>query len=569
MSSRAYRKLLNQKNALPVAPPSDEESDTGSIASNEEDEVATASAREQNLFDLLNAGEEEEPVDEQEDESDTPPAPVIEQPTSPTTSKSEKKKKKKNQSKGKAPAVEAAQEEDEDEFDRTLRELNEKFGETSTDSTPAKRAGADEVKTLLGVDSRMMDADAEMKRMFGSRVVNEEIRKKNYVRTPKKHLLAAPRAQWPRMERLGLSMELVESKDGSLLSIDYYALRAKEFRWLRQLNTEWASQKGFKLLPNMAYSVAFAEWEIEIADQKDHSESSRMLQTAIAYFPSAIPGLYEKCSTTDSAVSGNSFFTAGSTDSEQSLKLLVDLFVERNHELWKVLAWLRENVRFVAERLKKADAEIAAGREVRKTKYSGHIPRNVSRHIFISDFPSISANLPPDILSQGIQMHDPIPPENAPATIYDEYQWSLARSANPFQDMGFMASFLRSLLPWMNAGGAAGAGAPGGGAGVAPPPADRQVEQEAAQMEQNQNAQEDHIAATINAAQAALPGLFPPATEDNPNPQWMATLRDTIARLGLFRPEELAGDEGEQMGDDDGEREGNDSDDGGPVGRHI
>lgn len=38
----------------------------------------------------------------------------------------------------------------------------------------------------------------------------------------------------------------------------------------------------------------------------------------------------------------------------------------------------------------------------------------------------------------------------------------------------------------------------------------------------------------IEMARQFPSGLFPPPTEDNPNPQWIGSLRDTISRL--FRP---------------------------------
>ncbi|KAJ3046963.1 Transcription factor 25 [Rhizophlyctis rosea] len=632
MSSRAYRKLLKEKGGLEPAPPAIDKSESSADESDSD-----APTPKQNLFDLLNAGEDNVPLSDSSDDADAEPSAAVHIPT-PPSSKNAKKKKKKKQSKGKQPAADTFEEQpSEDEIDRTLRELTEKFGDTSTSAAPTKKT-ADDTKTLLSVDARMMDADAEMKRMFGSRVVNEEIKKKNYVRTPKKHLLAAPRAQWPRMERLsevckhngdaGMAAELIErallalerafnsmfnvatgtcrlpyirfenramhlalfrqidyltrrgcwrtafefaklllSLDpdedplGSLLSIDYYAIRAKELRWFQRLHSEWGDKKGFKYFPNVAYSAALVQWQVEDAEGQDHTESSRLLQTAIAYFPSAVPALYNKCATTDSAVVGNSFFTLGRSDSETSLKLLIDLFVERNHTLWKVpevLAWLKENVAVVVERLKGPDAKIREGREVLATRYLGGVKRNWSRHIFISEFQSISAALPPDVLAHGVQMHDPIPPENTPPTVYDEYQRSLAGRANPFQDMGFLAGFLRSLLPWMNVNNAAGAAPPpvrDGGEGPVERDLGGGVEGPAGE------ANEDHIAATIRAAQQALPGIFPPATEDNPNPEWMATLRDTIGRLGLFGGggaggagaggAELEGEEDED-GDEDG-----------------
>jgi len=65
------------------------------------------------------------------------------------------------------------------------------------------------LKQLLAVDTRFLDADAEMKKMFGSRVVNSEIKDRRYVKVSKKALLAQPRGTWPVRKASGLSMDIV------------------------------------------------------------------------------------------------------------------------------------------------------------------------------------------------------------------------------------------------------------------------------------------------------------------------------------------------------------------------
>lgn len=67
------------------------------------------------------------------------------------------------------------------------------------------------LKQLLAVETRFLDADAEMKRMFGARVVNSEIRDRRYAKVVKKALLAQPRNTWQVRRASGLSMELVDS----------------------------------------------------------------------------------------------------------------------------------------------------------------------------------------------------------------------------------------------------------------------------------------------------------------------------------------------------------------------
>ena len=76
-------------------------------------------------------------------------------------------------------------------------------GETALKSTQTP------LKQLLAVDTRFLDADAEMKKMFGSRVVNSEIKDRRYVKVSKKALLAQPRGTWPVRKASGLSMDIV------------------------------------------------------------------------------------------------------------------------------------------------------------------------------------------------------------------------------------------------------------------------------------------------------------------------------------------------------------------------
>ncbi|KND03931.1 uncharacterized protein SPPG_08930 [Spizellomyces punctatus DAOM BR117] len=474
--------------------------------------------------------------------------------------------------------------------------------------------------------------------MFGSRVVNDEIRRKNYIRSGKRTALAVARENWPKWAKLGLAMDLLETKDGlsyfafnhsrayqevqmgffqaisthdphtmqTLLHVYPYhidsllqlsevckhsgdiamaaelverALFAFERAFHSQFNIATGTCRvSYMRFENRSFHLAifrqigyiarrgcwrtafeFAKLLLSLDPDddplgtllfpirtqllirqltiypKDHSASSCMLQKAIAWFPSVVAGLYEKTATSDSRVSGDAYFL--SNDTPDSLQLLIDLYVERNHSLWKVpevLAWLRQNVAATIDKLNRNDQEIEEGRRVRAEQYHDGVPRNLSRHIFISDFPSISAALPPEAVASGVQAYDPLPPENAPSSPYSDYENSSRSENNPFSDMGFLTGLLRNLLPWMNVNrdqnGAGGEGQPEDIRNLA-------NMAEAVLNPPNELIDADgdeNVAATIRAAQEALPGLFPPATEENPNPDWMAGLRDTIAQLRLF-----------------------------------
>ena len=80
-------------------------------------------------------------------------------------------------------------------------------GETS------RKATVTPLNQLLAVDTRFLDADAEMKKMFGARVVNSEIKDRRYAKVAKKALLAQPRGTWPVRKASGLSMDIVDQDE--------------------------------------------------------------------------------------------------------------------------------------------------------------------------------------------------------------------------------------------------------------------------------------------------------------------------------------------------------------------
>ncbi|KAI8592286.1 transcriptional repressor TCF25-domain-containing protein [Geranomyces variabilis] len=702
--SRAYRKVMRERQAQPLAAPSD--SDSGV-----ESDVADTRPAVNSMFSLLGADDEDVASENEEQEAkSSEPAPEAVEVLPPPTTSSKKKKKKK----GKAGAAAAtggevngvktkgrkssAKNDDLDEIDRTLKELNEKYGEVS--ATTQEKNVAVNVRSLLSVDPRALDADAEMRKMFGSRVVNDEIRRKKYIRTGKRTALAAAREHWPKPERLGLSMELLETNEtgtsdfafvharayqeiqrgylecvrthdpntiqnllhlypyhvdsllqlseiakhsgdialaselieralfalersfhsqfniatgrcrlpyvrfenrcfhlaifrhlgylarrgcwrtafefsklllsldpkddpvGTLYSIDFYAINAKEFEWYTQFWKGNEEQYNLATKPNHAFNLALATWEIETSKNQDHSESSAKLQNAILHFPATIPLLYEKLGTSSAGVSAEVPFFSGAEDAPY-LNLSIQLFVERNHTLWKVpevLAWLRENVAAVVAR-KPLQAPTDALATGIKIEYKHDIPRVLSRHIFISDFNSITSALPAEVTASGIQAHDPLPPPEAPLSPYSQFEQQQAQRGDP---AGFLSNLLQNMLPWIN-----------GGVDGAPrrPPrgADDEDEDDIDDEElleaedggrdmwdlediadgvlnprnefvEGEGGGDEQVAATIRAMQESLPGLFPDAGAAGgadgaggapPDPDYLARLRETFSRMSL------------------------------------
>ncbi|KAF9300780.1 Transcription factor 25 [Mortierella antarctica] len=609
-----------------------------------------------NPFDLLK--EENDSAPETTVSSSPPPAAA----TTGSKTKSNKNKKKK----GKAKTMEEMSVE---EFEKSLQQMNQQLGTLSDAGSSSKPVAP--LKQLLAVDTRFLDADAEMKKMFGARVVNSEIKDRRYAKVTKKALLAQPRGTWPVRKASGLSMEIVDTDKenvmtfkiahsdsyqrtqlkflgavasydpnnlvallrespfhidtllqlsevskhngdnslagefieqalfafeksfhslfniasgsvrlsfmevenrsfflaihrhiqflgrrgcwrtafefnklllsldpvhdelGALLSIDFYALKAQEYNYLKRLYERLQEDHGLDQLPNFAYSIAMAQFHLETAEGKDHTESSKLLQRAIVLFPMAVPLLADQggFSVESEMAYEAAFFPP--TGLPKVLDLYIHLFVSRNFALWKepeVITWLKSNVqtcvqtRFnnsndpVVQEASKLLKELTSGTgnqtstSILSYSADGQLeslsdnpypstqdPRNVSlrvcRHVLVSDFNSLARYLPQEIVTATMHMHDPLPPAGS-RNIYEErYEAQRGGLMGGARDAAqtVLEEVVRRLIP--------GAGGAGGAAGLREDQL-RQVA-EAVQMLQAR------IAA--GPTEGGLPGAFPGA----------------------------------------------------------
>lgn len=75
---------------------------------------------------------------------------------------------------------------------------------------------------------------------------------------------------------------------------------------------EWEPKRNLSQLPNFAFSVALAHFQLSQAqgDSGDTTVADKMLQDALIMFPSALQSLLDKCSVVvDSKMSSHPFFT--------------------------------------------------------------------------------------------------------------------------------------------------------------------------------------------------------------------------------------------------------------------
>lgn len=114
--------------------------------------------------------------------------------------------------------------------------------------------------------------------------------------------------------KLLLSLDPTHDELGSLLAIDFYALKAQEYSYLLRLYDRLKDDHQLQKLPSFAYSVALAQFHLEQnslegGSSNQHEKSSKLLQRAILMFPTAVPLLADLGGfSTDSEMAGEPAF---------------------------------------------------------------------------------------------------------------------------------------------------------------------------------------------------------------------------------------------------------------------
>ncbi|KAI4988998.1 hypothetical protein ZWY2020_036315 [Hordeum vulgare] len=241
MSGRLVRRVLQEREASPQDPA--EEGLVVVVEEEEDDEEAASPTRvaARNPFDLLD-DDDDEPEEEKEDEAHTDQTvsyteqkqSVKKKPNGavPETNKKSKKKKKK----GKAEPPVSTKSRDEKSLDSILEDLAIEKKPMQKSVHQNDRATGKEIETnetavgtssVIAIDPKHLKAENEMRRIFGSKVVDSLENQRNMPGTsrqvrgvrraalnPRRTLLVSPPGFWPPWDK-SMSMNLVETK-GSL-----------------------------------------------------------------------------------------------------------------------------------------------------------------------------------------------------------------------------------------------------------------------------------------------------------------------------------------------------------------
>ncbi|XP_068117538.1 ribosome quality control complex subunit TCF25 [Hyperolius riggenbachi] len=254
-----------------------------------------------------------------------------------------------------------------------------------------------------------------------------------------------------------------------LLLIDYLSVRAREYTFLSRVYEEWESHRNLSQLPNFAFSVPLAlflysqQEDVSANEGKaTHDRASQLIQQALIMFPGVLMPLLDACGVQpDNTVSSHQFFGAATQLSQPvALSQLIALYVGRSHGLWKdpsVMSWLEQNVSEVLRLVDSNEPIVKECEARRKTRYQS-APRNIHRHVILSEIKAANSALPVEVTSQPVLGFDPLPPLDSIVT------YTRPERTNRPSNEGTLSLFFRSLLPNFNLQGEALADGEGAGA---------------------------------------------------------------------------------------------------------
>nr|XP_048673081.1 transcription factor 25 isoform X4 [Caretta caretta] len=218
-----------------------------------------------------------------------------------------------------------------------------------------------------------------------------------------KHMIFLEKRGCPRTAlefcKLILSLDPENDPLCVLLLIDLLSLRAREYAFLTRMFQEWEGHRNLSQLPNFAFSVPLAYFllsqqeelsEVELSQARERA--AHLLQHALIMFPSVLMPLLDRCSVQpDSRVA--------------------------SHSVFGLQAQIRRKVRYQSA------------------------PRNISRHVILSELKEATAALPLEVTSQPVMGFDPLPPLDS-ITSYTRPE----RTNHPSNE-STLSLFFRSLLP--------------------------------------------------------------------------------------------------------------------------
>ncbi|GAB0086263.1 transcription factor 25 [Sergentomyia squamirostris] len=312
MSTRVLKKLHGED--LEIKPlPDDQLSDVDT-------EISQGAKKKQlniNRYDLLNQQSPSE-SEVKEDDNETEHASAAS--NAHACEQAKKKKKRKKRKAGKQSSAQRRSSEDNADIDvitKTVREVDKLFGGTyELPASPVTKSavGCDSAgKSLLCVQHKNLNPSYEMKRMFGSRVVQAEQAKRRNTRGQrplKSTWLVNVKENWPPVGKTGISMSVVVTPDVAGTSrvpeknINYFTFEhSPSYRQLQQkFLTAVESMDSENIIQIINQQPYHVDSLIQLSEMCKMSEDNAMASDLIE---NAIFALESACHSLFSLTSGN------------------------------------------------------------------------------------------------------------------------------------------------------------------------------------------------------------------------------------------------------------------------
>ncbi|EYB91502.1 hypothetical protein Y032_0205g1930 [Ancylostoma ceylanicum] len=236
--------------------------------------------------------------------------------------------------------------------------------------------------------------------------------------------------------KLILTMDPQRDPLAVFLLIDTIAIKAKQYKWLKNLYRCCKEWKNLDMLPNFCYSMALAQF-LDSKTDEDFIVADEMLSHAICAFPGVVTFLLDKMQVEpDAAVESHRHLGTFAANKEtDGLKLVFKMYANEAVELWKApeaLSWLEAVTRECTES-KECEIEMEKWKEKRQRVFVG-VPPNVRRLAVLLGLESSSSSVT-----------NPVPPVNGRARYTRE-------PTNVQGPDGFLSGFLHSILPEFDSG---------------------------------------------------------------------------------------------------------------------
>ncbi|QSL64547.1 hypothetical protein MERGE_001848 [Pneumocystis wakefieldiae] len=197
--------------------------------------------------------------------------------------------------------------------------------------------------------------------------------------------------------KLLFSLSPLEDKDcyGALLTMDFFALMAKEYDYIIKLS-EWPDQEYLRKLPSFAFSYALALFHKENVDDL-HINSKEKIVAAAWTFPWVIKPLFLLLGLD---IPNGYGLINPPTDLDA---LYMDIYLSRAKDIWNT----SKHINFLRSVFLEPPL---VNEDIKDLDYS--IPAGVLRYALLSGNKNFIQYLPPSITSQPIMEYDLFPPDN-------------------------------------------------------------------------------------------------------------------------------------------------------------